>query len=225
MKTTTYITQNDTACRSRILAAIVCLAVFFIFAAPIAAHAADEKAIPPIARKAEAYLNNLKTAEARFVQRAHNGNELYGTFYLSRPGRLRFEYDEPIQDFIVADGYFIYFYDAELGEQSNAPIGQTMADFLLRKDLRFSGEIQVTGVRREGDTIEIALVQRGDPEAGSLVLCFSEAPFQLRKWRVIDSMGYVTETELMALRTGVELDDSLFIYQNPRRFEDFKMNR
>ena len=36
MKTTTYITHNHTACRIRVLAAIVCLAVLCMFAALMA---------------------------------------------------------------------------------------------------------------------------------------------------------------------------------------------
>jgi len=202
------------------------LYLFFIFAlffqSDIAAAQSD---LPPIVKKAEQYLQDLKTVEARFVQRAEDGSVLYGTFYLNRPGRLRFEYDDPIDDFIVADGYFIYFYDAELGEQSNAPIGQTLADFLLRKKLRFGEELSVQDVRQADGIVDIRLVQSGDTEAGALILSFSKDPFQLRGWSVVDGMGYTTQTELMALRIGIKLDDSLFIYQDPNRFEDFRVNQ
>ena len=57
-------------------------------------------------QKAEEYLRGLTTAKADFIQRAHNGARLSGTFYLDRPGRLRFEYNE-VDDIIVADGFFI----------------------------------------------------------------------------------------------------------------------
>ncbi len=89
------------------------------------AHAQDMAS--DIAR-AENYLRNLSTVKADFIQTAHNGSRLSGTFYLNRPGKLRFEYNE-VDDFIVADGFFIYFYDSEMQEQTNAPIGQTLADF------------------------------------------------------------------------------------------------
>ena len=75
-------------------------------------------------QRAENYLRNLDTVKAEFIQTAHNGSRLSGTFYLNRPGKLRFEYNE-VKDFIVADGVFIYFYDSELQEQTNAPIGHT----------------------------------------------------------------------------------------------------
>ena len=103
------------------------LALVAVIATPFAlSHSAQaektEKFVQDIAI-VEHYLQGLTSARARFVQTTHDGTQLVGTFYLQRPGKLRFEYDDPIKDFVVADGVFIYFYDAELGEQSNASIG------------------------------------------------------------------------------------------------------
>ncbi len=168
--------------------------------------------------QAEQYLRGLDTLKARFVQTAWNGAQIEGTFYLNRPGKLRFEYDPPIKDFIVADGFFIYFYDGELGEQSNAPIGQTLADFLLREDLDFEGdgEIAVRDVRFGGGLWQIELIQRADPQAGSLTLGFAPDPVRLQKWRVVDAQGGITEIALSEVQTGMPLARSLFIYRAPR---------
>lgn len=166
-------------------------------------------------RKAEVYMNGLKTAKARFVQTAHDGMQLVGTFYLNRPGRLRFEYDQPIDDFIVADGYFIYFYDSELGEQMNMPIGQSLADFILRKDIRFDGDVRVKSTQRGGGLLQLELVQADDPEAGALTLAFTQDPFALKKWRVTDAQGMVTEVELFYLEAGLPLDKTLFRFLDP----------
>lgn len=189
-----------------------------VVAAPAAAIG-DQAAI---IAKAERYLQNLKTGKARFLQTTGNGNQAIGTFYISRPGKLRFEYDPPVKDFVVADGYFIYFYDSQLKEQSNAPIGQTMADFLLRDNLRLSGDVRVTEVKQAGELIQISLVQSSDPSAGKLTLGFTPEPFALKKWRVTDSQSNITEVELFQLQTGVNLTKSLFVYSNPNRLEDRK---
>jgi len=164
----------------------------------------------------ENYLKNLTTARARFVQTTHDGTQLVGTFYLQRPGKLRFEYDPPIEDFVVADGLFIYFYDAELGEQTNAPIGQTLADFFLRKDLKIGDDIIVTDIKEGGGFKQVTLKQSADLDAGSLVLGFKEEPFELNKWRVIDGQGLITEIELFYLKTGMKHAKDLFIYKNPK---------
>jgi outer membrane lipoprotein-sorting protein len=164
----------------------------------------------------EKYLNDLKTAQARFVQTTHDGTQLVGTFYLDRPGKLRFQYDPPIEDFVVADGFFIYFYDAELGEQTNAPIGQTLADFLLRANIKLSGDVKVESIRRGGGFLQVNLTQTADANAGSLMLAFEEDPITLRKWRVVDAQGLITEVELFYLKTDIKHPSGLFSYVAPK---------
>lgn len=189
---------------------------------PFIANAAEiDKSV---VKKAEGYLNTLSTARARFVQTTHGGQQLVGTFYLDRPGKLRFEYDEPVKDFVVADGLFIYFYDSEMGEQSNAPIGQTLADFILRDNLKLSGDVTVTDMKRGGGLVQLELVQSADPEAGKLVLGFEEDPFQLKKWRVIDAQGLITEVELFYLKTDIKHADGLFVYIDPKTGQAPKYN-
>ena len=165
---------------------------------------------------AEDYLNTLKTARARFVQTTHDGTQLVGTFYLQRPGKLKFEYDPPIEDFVVADGFFIYFYDSQLGEQTNAPIGQTLADFILRDDLKLRDDLTVTDIKTGGDLIQITAVQTSDPNAGSLTLGFSQDPIELKKWRIVDAQGLITEVELFYLKTDVKHASNMFVYKDPK---------
>ncbi|MFK7838865.1 MAG: outer membrane lipoprotein carrier protein LolA [Bdellovibrionales bacterium] len=168
-------------------------------------------------KKIEKYLQNLSTSRARFVQTTHDGTQLVGTFYLQRPGKLRFEYDPPIEDFVVADGFFIYFYDAELGEQTNAPIGQTLADFFLRKNIKLGDDVKVADIKKSGGFLQAKLIQTADPDAGSLTLGFKEEPFELNKWRVIDGQGLITEIELFYLKPGVKHASDLFIYDDPKQ--------
>ena len=40
--------------------------------------------------RAENYLRNLSTVKADFIQTAHNGAKLSGTFYLNRPGTVSY---------------------------------------------------------------------------------------------------------------------------------------
>lgn len=190
------------------------LLVALLICAP-AAHAQLSDTDKADVKKAEGYLQDLGSARARFVQTTHDGTQLVGTFYLQRPGKLRFEYDDPIEDFVVADGLFIYFYDAELGEQTNAPIGQTLADFFLRKDLQLSGDLKVESVKRAGGFLQIKMSQTDDPEAGSLTLGFKEDPFTLAKWRVVDGQGLITEIELFYLKEDIKHPKNLFVYAAP----------
>lgn len=192
------------------------LSVLLVFSAPYA-YADKTKAYKEDIKKVEDYLQNLGSAQARFVQTTNDGTQLVGTFYLERPGKLRFEYDPPLEDFVVADGLFIYFYDAELGEQTNAPIGQTLADFFLRKNIKLEGDITVASLKRGGDFLQVELKQTDDPDAGSLTLAFKEDPLTLSKWRIVDAQGLITEIELFYLKTGMTHPRELFVYADPNR--------
>ncbi len=197
----------------------LCFCVFAILAVlPIHAHAQNVKeARAEDIERAEKYLQDMKTAQARFVQTTHDGTQLVGTFYLSRPGKLRFEYDPPIENFVVADGAFIYFYDADLEEQTNAPIQTTLANFFLRKDFSLSDDLIVKEAKEAAGLLQITVIQAEEPDAGSITFAFGTKPFELKKWRVIDGQGLITEVELFYLKTGVALDSSLFYFVDPKK--------
>lgn len=172
---------------------------------------------PPEIDQAESYFRSLKTVKARFVQTAPDGTQTRGIFYLNRPGKLRFQYDPPNKDFVVADGLFIYFYDGKTGQQTNAPISQTLADFLLRKELRLTDDLKVTRILRASGLMQMTIVQRAEPKAGSITLGFREKPFfELKKWRIKDAQGAITEIELFDTEVGVKLPDGLFAYHDPK---------
>lgn len=166
--------------------------------------------------KAESYLNTLRKVQAPFIMTTPEGGSVTGTFYLKKPGKLRFEYDDPIKDFIVADGTFIYFYDAELGSQSHAFIGQTLADFVVRDNIDLSEDVKIVDVINESNKSYIILTQEEDPAAGALTLEFSKEPFRLKSWEVLDSAGNITKVRLGRIRTDVTLENDLFYYSDPQ---------
>jgi len=165
----------------------------------------------------ELYLNNLKTVKSDFLQTANDGTQLEGQFFLKRPGKLRFQYAPPLKDFIVADGLFIYFYDAEMEQQSHTTIGNSLADFILRKNIKLSGDVRVSDYKMAGGLLQVTLRSAEDPESGSLTLGFQPKPLELKKWRVVDAQGYVTEIELLNLKKDLKLNNKLFHYIDPKR--------
>lgn len=179
---------------------------------------APASANDPYLKKAESWFNSLKTAKAEFTQIGYDGRQATGTFYLNRPGRLRFEYDAPLKDFVVADGVMVHFYDGQLEDMSNAPIGQTPADFILRKHLDFTSmesDLIVTKTEHNQNVFRIVMIQKNDPEAGEIVLDFAKEPMTLLGWIIRDSMSNITEIDLHNLQTNIKIDPALFVYKDP----------
>lgn len=165
-------------------------------------------------QRVETYMNSIPQLKADFVQVAPSGTVYNGVFYLKRPGRLRFEYAPPSKNFVVADGAFIHFWDDKNKDQSSAPISQTLADFILRKQIKLSGDVTPVSVTHGAGTITVKLVQTESPDAGSLTLVLEDKPLRLSKWRVEDPNG-VTEVTLLNPQFGVETDPALFVFKAP----------
>jgi outer membrane lipoprotein-sorting protein len=198
----------------RLLAAALALLLMFQ-ALPAFADAGDQALVQSV----ESYLNNIGTLRARFVQTANDGTQAGGDFLLKRPGRMRFQYDKPVTDFIVADGSMIYYYDGQMKQQSSAPISKSLADFFLRKNLNLSGDIRVSDIKRVKGLLNLTLVQAKDPLSGTLTLILSENPMELKAWRIVDAQGLVTTVSLSDTVTGQHLDNKYFHYYDPKHQE------
>lgn len=166
----------------------------------------------------QSYLQNLRTLRAKFVQTAPDGTQTSGDFQLKRPGRMRFDYADPVTDFIVADGRFIYYYDGQMRETANAPISHSLADFFLREKITLAGDIKVTDVRTQNGLLMVTIVQAKDAGAGSLTIGLSQSPkLQLKSWLIRDPQGGVTQVELFEIAEGISLDNDAFHYYDPKR--------
>ncbi|MBI3440845.1 MAG: outer membrane lipoprotein carrier protein LolA [Proteobacteria bacterium] len=186
-----------------------------------AALAAKKSEPLPDSPTIEAYLNSLSTLKSRFVQTDNDGKQVTGTFLLKRPGRLRFEYDPPVKDFIVADGLLVHYYDEKMKQQSSIPISKSLADFFLRAKMQLSGDIAVSGIARMDGLLQLTLTQSKDPLAGSLTLLFGEKPLQLQKWRIVDAQGLTTTVALYDTQSGIDLNGEQFHYYDPENKKSF----
>lgn len=191
---------------------------FLTILALAGAGAAAEQALPAklseqdktdIAR-VEQYFNDLKTMTAKFLQVASNGSVASGTMYLSRPGKFRFEYDPPSPDMLLADGTFLIFVDKDLGQTTHIFLSSTPVGVLVKDEVRLSGDITVTGISRRRGLLRVTVADTDDAEDGTLTLVFSQKPFQLRQWQVLDAQRTVATVTLNNARTGMALDEKLF---------------
>jgi len=66
----------------------------------------DPEARAIVARVNKA-LNGTSKLRGRFLQQSETSGQSQGTFYINRPGRLRFEYDPPSNLLFVVDGTWV----------------------------------------------------------------------------------------------------------------------
>lgn len=211
-----------------ILAAALAIA---LFAGVAPAEALEAKAAAPAVEQTAArpdteagdlariqtYMNGLRTMSAHFFQSSSDGSEAEGTLYLSRPGKLRVQYDPPTPILIVSDGTQVHYYDSELGQVSTVALSSTPAAVLVRDDYKIGTDIRVLHYERGPGAIRVTLEDSKNPDAGKLTLTFQDKPLVLKQWKVTDPQGIVTTVALSDSRRDVMLSPKLFEFQNPAK--------
>lgn len=189
------------------LAAVAPLAAAFgDTAVPVALTPADQGWIDRV----ETALNGLTTLKARFLQVDSAGRTTQGVAWLQRPGRMRFQYDKPSDLLLVADGTEVVFHDPKLDQTTTIPLDRTPLGLLLAPVIRLSGSVTVTGFAHGDGTVQVTLERSASPSDGSLTLVFSETPFALRSWSVVDAQGRDTRVDLYDVATGGTFPPTLF---------------
>jgi outer membrane lipoprotein-sorting protein len=188
--------------------------------APLAAHA--QTAAPLTAQdradlaRIQAYLNNLHTLKARFLQVSPEGQVSQGTAWLERPGRMRFEYDKPSPYLLVAGYGLVVFHDAQLQQTSNFPLSSTPLSILLRQNVTLTGDVTVTAISRQPGEIQVTMLRTASPGDGTLTLIFADNPLALRQWEVVDGQHRETRVTLADVQLGGTFNPDLFRFIDPR---------
>jgi outer membrane lipoprotein-sorting protein len=178
-------------------------------AQPAAPGADDQKLISQV----EAYLNGLTALTANFLQVAADGSTRTGKAWLQRPGKMRFQYDPPDPQLLVAGFGLLVYNDPELNQTTNIPLSATPLGILLAQHVVLSGSVTVTHIARDPGEVAITLVRTGKAAEGSLTLVFSTSPLQLRQWQVLDAQNRETRVSLYDVTPGGPFPDSLFTFQ------------
>ncbi len=166
----------------------------------------------------EAYLNSIKTLESRILQVTSAGDYSEGTLSLSKPGKMRLEYDHPNPALLVADGSHLAYFDKELEQVSYFDLQSTQAAILLNNKISFSSdELTITAFERGPSVFRLTLIKGSDLNGGSMKIIFSDSPLRLKKWMITDAQGIVTNVSLVNPRFGAPLNSELFIFEEPNQ--------
>jgi len=158
-----------------------------------------------------AYLLGLRSAQGRFTQTNPNGSTQTGTFFLAKPGRIRFEYDSPKGAMVIADGEWVGVFDPKSNRNpTRYPLSKTPLSLLLRDRISLAEPGLVLGATRDADGTDITVVDPRAPGEGRMVMSFGEDPIVLKQWEITTKAGQRTRVALTAFKPGVATNASLF---------------
>jgi outer membrane lipoprotein-sorting protein len=159
----------------------------------------------------DAYLNALRVMSGSFTQVGPDGSRTQGKFWVSKPGKLRFQYSPPSRVELIADGRSVAVRDRKLNTQDLYLLRQTPLRFLLANKIDLIEDSKVVSVFTEPEWVTVVL-EEGTSLGGKsrIQLMFSGSDYTLKQWTVTDAQGYDTTVAIFDVDTTSKPADKLF---------------
>jgi outer membrane lipoprotein-sorting protein len=164
----------------------------------------------------EQVINTLSTAQGRFMQIAANGSVVYGNIFISRPGRIRFEYDPPNPLLIISDGTYVSQVDKDLQSIYSSHLSNTPLSFILADRISLNEAVRAERVEFVGDSVLVTVRNRKNPNDGTLTMIFNSHSKELRAWQILDAQGQTTTIRLEQMTYGLPL--ASYIFKRPEGY-------
>jgi outer membrane lipoprotein-sorting protein len=161
------------------------------------------------AQKIADHFSSVKTMGGEFVQFGPTGQQTGGKFFLERPGKIRFNYEEPSPMRVIADGQNVAIGNLKLKTWDVYPLSKTPLALLLDNHIDLSGKM-VRAVKEDPDLITITLGDKSIFADSTITMMFDPKTYDLRQWTITDNQGKDTSVMIFNIQTGLTLDDRVF---------------
>lgn len=169
------------------------------------------------AQKIADHFSSVKTMSGEFVQFGPRGEQTGGKFFINRPGKVRFNYDEPSPMRVIADGRMVVVGNQKLKTWDIYPLSKTPLNLLLGENIDLSSKM-VRDVKEEADLTTIVLGDKSVFGDSTITMMFDPKTYDLRQWTITDAQGKNTSVMVFNVQTGVDLNDRIFrIPEDARR--------
>jgi outer membrane lipoprotein carrier protein len=170
----------------------------------------------------EKYLRGLATWTADFKQTIDDGHgnvlrSAAGRLYLQRPGKFRWDYSEPSEQLVLADGQQIWFYDKDLAQANVRDMDTSLASTpasLLSGSGSVSTQFDITAVPPSAGLQWFQLVpKRADTDFQLVRIGFEKG--ELRSMFLADKLNQITQLTFSNSKRNLPLAPDLFSFEPP----------
>ena len=159
-------------------------------------------------KKIFSYLENFSSLKSDFIQINNNGNILTGKIFLSRPGKIRIEYNEsPLV--VISDGKKVATVNKKLKNVTFYSLNDIPVKMLLYKDFDLN-KIKILNYREKDNNLFLNLTENKFAEQGFVEIIFEKNPFQMKKWTLISNDQSKTEILLNNLEFNSKIEKNKF---------------
>jgi outer membrane lipoprotein-sorting protein len=173
--------------------------------APVPAQAQASQAAQAVADR----FSSVRSMTGSFVQFDAAGNQSEGTFYLERPGKIRFDYAGQALR-VISDGDQVAINNRRLNTWDLYPLSQTPMALLLNQRIDLSAA-NIQDIQQTAELITIVMADRSRFGGNSrITMMFDPNTYELRQWTVRDAQNRDTTVIISGVREGVNLDPTMF---------------
>lgn len=187
------------------------------FGQPQMAPFTDPANVPADLARVDGALNNTLSFQGRFAQYGADGSFNQGVIYLSRPGKLRFEYDAPSPMLIVSDGVTLTQQDRALETTDRVPLTSTPLNFFLKENVNLARDTEVVGLVKTPTEWRVSARDGSGEMDGTITMVFDAGTLALREWIILDGFGGETRLLLSDLVYNQRLNPRLFVLRDDSR--------
>jgi len=196
---------------SHIRAALMYSPVLFAVVGAAMSHAQTQQIsveqIKANAQQIADHFSKIRTMTGDFVQFGPRGEMTEGTFYMERPGKIRFTYkNSPVR--VISDGQSVAINNKKLDTWSLYQLQQTPMKLLLSDHINVSNG-NLLEFRQESSAITLVIVDNSMGKS-KIRMIFDPKTYELRQWTIIDRQNLETTIQLINPRTGVRFADGMF---------------
>jgi outer membrane lipoprotein-sorting protein len=163
-----------------------------------------------VVERINAYFNSFTTLRGEFVQTSPKGRVDRGLLFISKPGKLRFDYAPPSVLLIASDGKWLTIKDKKRERGDQFPLNATPLRYFVAKKIDLMSDALITGFQQENGVATLALADKKGSIRGQLLLVFDETRGELSQWVSIDARGQRLTVDVLNLEKDVALDPELF---------------
>jgi len=156
---------------------------------------------------------------------APDGSLARGHLVIARPGRLRFDYDDPSPIRVIADGTTIAIQDTALETVDRVPLRSTPLWWILKPEIDLAADANIVSVESEFGFLYVTLEDPDEDVQGRIMFVFAEPNYELREWFVTDALGEVTRVSLADMETGIRVNPRNFVIPEPEDRRDSRRGR
>ena len=168
----------------------------------------------------ERYLNSVQTMSAKFIQISATGKVETGIIFFKNPDRLRFEYDRPLENIILANGPSLILFDKKSPKIPQKYLtSQTPLSFLLKDPIQLNDSRFVKKITVEQNLFHLSLHDKERPKLGEIELLFANNPIEFKEWVITSFSGEKTRLLFEDIQVNQPVPESLFNIQ--KQIESF----